>query len=289
MTLLNPTTVDPSFTSPAGLLQDTALTFNLVVNDGQVDSAADSVVITVLASQPGNGAPVADAGPDQTVAENQPVILDGSGSYDPDSDLLTYLWQQAASDPVQVTLLNPTSVDPSFTSPLGLSQDTALTFNLVVNDGQVDSAANSVVITVLASQQTYSNIAPLATVTASSQNTSTGQLAVKAVDGFIDGYPGVYTREWATTGELAGAWITLSWASAHEVDTIVLYDRPNLVDNILSGTLTFSDGTSETVGPLPNDGSGYTVTFTPHTINWVTLTIDSAVGLNIGLSEIEVP
>ena len=48
---------------------------------------------------------------------------------------------------------------------------------------------------------TDTNIAALATATASSQNTSTGQLASKAIDGVIDGYPGDYTNEWATVGQ----------------------------------------------------------------------------------------
>jgi K319L-like, PKD domain/GDSL-like Lipase/Acylhydrolase family len=143
VTLSNPTAVHPSFTAPSGLSQNTALTFNLVVNDGHVDSPVDSVVITVTAR-----IPVADAGPDQTVNENQLVTLDGSGSHDPDNDPLTYSWEQKASDPTQVTLSNPTAVHPSFTAPSGLSQNTALTFDLVVNNGRVDSAADSVVITV---------------------------------------------------------------------------------------------------------------------------------------------
>jgi hypothetical protein len=95
---------------------------------------------------------VADAGPDQTVSESQVVTLDGSGSHDPDQDTLTYLWHQEESDPLQVTLSDPAAVKPSFTAPEGLLQNTALTFNLVVNDGQIDSAADSVVITVLTSQ-----------------------------------------------------------------------------------------------------------------------------------------
>ena len=40
------------------------------------------------------------------------------------------------------------------------------------------------------------------------------------------------------------------------MDRIVLHDRPNLTDNVRSGTLLFSDWTSVPVGALPNDGSG---------------------------------
>ena len=433
VTLSDPTAVNPSFTAPTGLSQHTPLTFNLVVNDGQLDSAVDSVVITVLASQttysniaplaavtassenastnqlavkavdgvadgyPGDytrewatlneksGAwlqltwssaylvdriilydrpntgdqilsatlsfsdgstlqvgpldntglateytftakvitsvvmtvdqassstnntglaeievygepyqgslpPVADAGPDQTVNEGQLVYLDGSGSYDPDPDPLTYLWQQAASDPIQVTLSNPTTVNPSFTAPTGLSQNTPLTFDLVVNDGQLDSAVDSVIITVLASQTTYSNIASLAAVTASSENASTGQLAVKAVDGVADGYPGDYTREWATLKEKSGAWLQLTWPSAYLVDRIVLYDRPNTGDQILSATLSFSDGSTLQVGPLDNVGGATEYTFTAKVITSAVMTVDQASSStnNIGLSEIEI-
>ena len=69
------------------------------------------------------------------------------------------------------------------------------------------------------------NVASLATVTASSENPADGQLAVKAVDGVIDGFPGDYTREWATAGEGAGAWINLAWSSPKTLTSISLYDR----------------------------------------------------------------
>ena len=52
-----------------------------------------------------------------------------------------------------------------------------------------------------------------ATATASSQNTITGQTANKAIDGIISGYPGDYTKEWATVGGGAGSWLKLTWAS----------------------------------------------------------------------------
>ncbi len=135
-----------------------------------------------------------------------------------------------------------------------------------------------------------SNIAPLATVTASSESSEYGQLAIKAIDGVIDGYPGDYTKEWATNGEGAGAWLTLTWNNACLVDKVVLYDRPNLNDQILSATLTFSDGSSVPVGPLNNAGAATVVTFTPRLINRMTMTVNTVKSstANIGLAEIEV-
>src|SRR5205823_9312770 len=93
----------------------------------------------------------------------------------------------------------------------------------------------------------------------------------------------------ATLGQLAGAWIQLKWSSPVSVSKVILYDRPNLTDNVKSGTLLFSDGTSLSVGQLPNDAkTGYTVTFATKTISWVKFTVGSAVGQNTGMAEFEV-
>jgi hypothetical protein len=80
------------------------------------------------------------------------------------------------------------------------------------------------------------NIAGLATVTASTQNTTEGQGAEKAVDGFTDGQGspppgGDPTHEWATTGGKAGSWLQLEWSSPQAIDHVVLYDRPNQDDH----------------------------------------------------------
>ena len=132
---------------------------------------------------------------------------------------------------------------PTFTAP---ASATTLTFQLVVNNGQTNSSPATVTITVSNS----SDLALLATATASSQNTNTGQTANKAIDGVIDGYPGDYTKEWATVGGGAGSWLKLTWSSPQTVNRIVLYDRPNLNDQITGGNIQFSDGSSVTVGPL---------------------------------------
>src|SRR5207253_2556760 len=50
----------------------------------------------------------------------------------------------------------------------------------------------------------------------------------------------------------------------------------------------FSDGSTIKVGTLPDSGDGLPVTFGPKTITWVKVTVNQAVGQNIGLSEIEV-
>ncbi len=107
--------------------------FSLTVNDGQVSSAADNVVVNVVAVQE-NSAPTAFAGPNEVGTVGEPVELFGSG-FDLDGDILTYRWSiltqpfrssvQFNSDGSIVTF-NPDRV--------GLYR-----FGLTVNDGQVDS------------------------------------------------------------------------------------------------------------------------------------------------------
>ena len=237
-----------------------------------------------------NRPPKVNAGYDQTAAEGMVVYLDGSGSSDPDGTPLSFQWVQTSGIPVQLS--NANTAHPTFTAPTGLVMDEVLTFQLVVSDGQFTSIPDSVTITVLASQPTYYNIAPLATVTASSEYVSRGSLAIKAVDGIVDGFPppGDYTREWATLGQRVGAWICLVWNVPYAVDRVILYDRPNIIDQILSATLSFSDGTTVQVGPLNNEGYGVEYVFAPRVITSLMLTVTgvSSTTGSVGLAEIEV-
>jgi LmbE family N-acetylglucosaminyl deacetylase len=130
------------------------------------------------------------------------------------------------------------------------------------------------------------NLALSAQVTASSENI--GQSRLKAVDGLVDGAHRDPAREWVSAGELAGAWIQLDWSAPASVSQVNLHDRPLGSENVLAGTLSFSDGTSIAVGALPADGKLLPVTFAPKTVTWVRFTIDQAQGGAAGLAEIQV-
>ncbi len=123
-------------------------------------------------------------------------------------------------------------------------------------------------------------------------------------------YPGNYTVEWASNGQRAGAWLLLTWPSPITVSYIILYDRPNLnvspctalvslkrpiiftlQDQVTSGTLTLSDGTTYPVGALPNDASTGGAVGVPNlqtTSILFTVGSVSSTTQNIGLSEIVV-
>ena len=139
ITLSSVTAARPIFTAPE-VTADTDYSFSLVVNDGKANSTADAVKITVKHV---NKIPVANAGPDQSINEGVLVTLDGSGSNDGDGDALTYLW----TVPEGITLSSATAVKPTFTVP-EVTTDTDYSFSLVVNDGEANSIADVVKITV---------------------------------------------------------------------------------------------------------------------------------------------
>ena len=126
------------------------------------------------------------------------------------------------------------------------------------------------------------NIAPFATVTVSSEDTARGQTGEGVADGRPDG------SEWSSAGEGAGAWITLTWDRSAIVTEIDLYDRASPNENVLSGTLSFDDGTVILVRALPAGGAPERVVFAPKTIHTLTFRIDQAQGRNAGLDEIMV-
>lgn len=90
-----------------------------------------------------NTMPVAEAGNPRVVectgSGGAPVTLDGGASFDADGDELTYIWK----GPFPEGHGTVTGANPTVTLPLGPS-----TVSLVVNDGHVDSAPDSVKILV---------------------------------------------------------------------------------------------------------------------------------------------
>ena len=121
---------------------DTPLTFELIVNDGVLDSAPDTVQVMVRQV---NRAPTAVAGVDLSVDERSTVTLAGSGS-DADGDPISYAWSQV-SGPV-VTFSDATLANPQLTAhEVGTTPEVAV-IELVTSDGTMQSTPSRINVTV---------------------------------------------------------------------------------------------------------------------------------------------
>ncbi|MCK4607393.1 MAG: hypothetical protein KAU35_08875, partial [candidate division Zixibacteria bacterium] len=106
-------------------------------------SAVDSEIVTITVND-SNREPVADAGQDQYgVPVGDLVTLDGTGSYDPDSDPLNYDWVQIGGQ--TVFLSDAADSMPTFTT----SVTDIYIFELTVDDGLVTPAPDTVEIEVV--------------------------------------------------------------------------------------------------------------------------------------------
>jgi hypothetical protein len=132
----------PSFMAPDVGPSGEDLTFELTVSDGKGGASTDTVVIHV---QYVNQDPVADAGPNLTADEGAVVMLDASGSSDPDGNPLTYLWEQIGGSHT-VALSDSTVQKPTFTAPLVDRFEDDVVMQLTVNDGNGGSDSATVTI-----------------------------------------------------------------------------------------------------------------------------------------------
>ena len=142
----------PSFVAPTlgngGGPEVATLEFELRVDDGypmdapapgySFENVVDRVVIEVTNF---NNAPTAAAGPDLTASEKTLISLDGTGSRDPDGDVLSYTWRQVGVD--DVVLTGPT---PSFTVPEVPVGGAEVEFELTVDDGYGGTATDRVLV-----------------------------------------------------------------------------------------------------------------------------------------------
>jgi hypothetical protein len=95
--------------------------------------------------------------------------------------------------------------------------------------------------------------------------------------------------QWASKRQRVGAWIKLTWTSPVTFNQIVLYDRPNLADQVLDATLTFSDGKQVSTGALENDGSANYINISTVSTTSVVFKVTAVSGTttSVGLSELQ--
>ncbi len=116
---------------------------SLIVSDTSgASSAADYVVIT--AAEP-TSVPVANAGPDASVAVGSTASLTGAGSYDPLGRSLTYSWTivDKPTNSTDTGVSDPTSATPT----LNVDAKGTYILALVVNNGLTTSNADEITVT----------------------------------------------------------------------------------------------------------------------------------------------
>ena len=86
---------------------------------------------------------------------------------------------------------------------------------------------------------------------------------------------------------LTGKTVRVNLGTAVTASCIYLYDNPSQTDNILSGCITFDDGSELAFGPLNEDGSSTVISFPEREIAWFEIVPTGTEGDRAGLSEIE--
>lgn len=118
-------------------------TVALVVSDGEASSDAATVTITAWAD---NATPVANAGASsRTAALGETIAVDGSASSDADGDALTYRWTLVSRPAGSDAVLGSTS---EVSSGFVIDSPGDYVVQLVVNDGNKDSAPAQTTVTV---------------------------------------------------------------------------------------------------------------------------------------------
>ena len=112
-------------------------------NAGTPAQLTTQYAVPMIVSYP----PVASAGANQIVHSNDYVVLDGSGSYDPDGNPLYYSWTQYSGEGPITLLSNYYQPKATFVAPQ-VTEITTLTFGLIVNNGRQNSNPSYTIVTI---------------------------------------------------------------------------------------------------------------------------------------------
>jgi hypothetical protein len=249
VTLSNPQAQKSIFKAP-NVIGSKSLTFELTVTDFGSLKDTDTTIVNVTGD---NDPPMADAGPDQTVDEEEAIVeLNGVGSRDPDDGIQSYRWSQKAGPPV--TLSNPLDAQPTFTPPNVLESGASLTFELIVTDvGDLENVDATIV------NVTGDNDPPSANAGDDQKVLEKSTVTLDGSNSF-DSDDGIESYRWK---QVAGPSVTFSGPTSAQPtfeapDFNDSGDQPLIFELIVTddGGLQSSDSTSVTVSNFEKDNKG---------------------------------
>ena len=185
---------------------------------------------------------MAQAGPDQTVFVHDTVVLDGSASADVEGDSLSFVWTFIDVPGRSTAVLSDGSVENPIFTP-----DLAGTYKvqLIVNDGEVDSPADQVVITANHRMVKVPNVVALPQADA-----ETALLEVRLVVGAITFEHSETVEEGSVISQSPVAGIsvvensvihlTISLGSENQPPTVIFNASPSSIEQGQSSTLSWS-------------------------------------------------
>jgi len=212
-------TSTPSFTVD----MDGDYTIQLVVTDALgAESEPDTVIISTV-----NSKPVANAGDDQFLDTGLSTIqLDGSQSFDPDDDPITYEWTITSKpDGSFATLSDSTTPDPTFDADI---LGTYIIQLVVVDSFGLVSEADEIVVT-------SENVKPVADAEGN-QVVLVGDTVFLDGSGSYDANGNDLTYSWSLVDKPEGSSAELSFPAA--VDPIFVAD----IEGIYTVSLVVNDG-----------------------------------------------
>ncbi|GAA5970606.1 hypothetical protein JCM11641_007368 [Rhodosporidiobolus odoratus] len=163
------------------------------------------------------------------------------------------------------------------------------------------STVSSQLTSTAPSSSAVASAAPAVNLARRAKATASSSYSVSPAPGAIDGIVGGLhdggktgnpRQEWVAYHQTGrGAWFQLDWSDDVTLNQIVIYDRINSVDNIQSGTIQFSDGSTVPLGPLENTGTepaylNLTEPITTTSLRVIITGVSSST-TNVGIAELE--
>ncbi|MFO7560633.1 MAG: hypothetical protein R6X10_17520 [Desulfobacterales bacterium] len=184
--LSHPDAEETTFIAPDVSSEGETLVFQVTVEDYSGAQATDTCIVNVSWV---NIPPVADAGSDQTAYEGDLVVLDASGSSDPDDEIASFQWTQIEGVPV--SLSDAQAMQPAFIAPDTGPEGASLKFSLIVTDQRGLQSSDTCIVNVI-----WVNMPPTADA-GPDQTGYEGETIVLHGENSTDPDDGILSYQWA--------------------------------------------------------------------------------------------